>query len=113
MNAGQKIENGTDLEISSAALARFALVRKIEESSLCPVENKPTFIPCLETRSHLVQVAAGGRRGQRDVRTKFHLVSGCLDMLAQVEAVTADGQITRQRSLLLLLMLNLLRLFTM
>ena len=39
----------TDLEVGATTCARFALVSKVEESALRPVEDKPAFIPRLET----------------------------------------------------------------
>ncbi len=39
----------TDLEVGATTFARFALVSKIEKSALRPVEDKPAFIPRLET----------------------------------------------------------------
>lgn len=39
----------TDLEVGATTLARLALVGKIEKSALRPVEDKPAFVPRLET----------------------------------------------------------------
>ena len=84
-------ERETNLEVSAATFPRLALISEIEESALRPIKDEPALVPRLEPGSHFVQVAAGGRGCQRDVRAEFHLMAGRLDMLAQVETVAADG----------------------
>lgn len=82
---------GTHLKVGSTPFSGLALVGEVEESALRPIKDKPAFVPRLEPRAHLVQVATGRRRSQRDVRAEFHLVAGCFDVLSQVEPIPADG----------------------
>ena len=114
------------LKVSAAALARFALVRVVDEGARRAVEDEPALVPRAEARAHLVQVAPRRRRRQRHVAaqlhlrhhkkkrffvwlkktnkrktTEVHLVAGRLHVLPQVETVAADRQVARQRTLLL------------
>ena len=61
------------LKVSAAALARFALVRVVDEGARRAVEDEPALVPRAEARAHLVQVAPRRRRRQRHVAAQLHL----------------------------------------